>query len=765
MALCNQSAAHAEGSVSVNVVTDSELKGHIDALLTGPLLGKGTQAWMVDLELFLPEVAAAIPERLSNADFLLRLWNDNPVTSTGSGSVRIEPALQDPAFVDWFCSQMTQALPQDPLLAEARLITLYNGLVAQLRKRCDRLPRLKLNRVLCAFYPEHFTSLADLGRLRELHLELGGNRNDHPVQMHKAIRQRTDQALAKTDAPVTVTEVTRICVPWLLYERLNNDSAIDGSALETPTQSGLVPLPARLRRKGLTALGGGLETLLSLLPGIAEEVTRDEFVDLLRQNSPELRDSSVNTMVNVVAREFDLCKQENGIYRLSPRGSNLLETQDPDELADHLLTRVLGTDHVIKALSGAPHRRAELIELLQRVNPGWTKPFAPSSLINWLRSLDVITQAGSKSWQLTERGQRWAEMIAWEPEFLSGPAQTVVELQETLTDSVELPTLQTMLERIQELAGKRLALSSTLISQLHAGLWFHPVRHFAVLTGISGSGKTQLALNYALALGNTSSHDSPRVRVIPVQPGWYDPSPLLGYVNPVQESSYRTTPFLELLLQAAEEPETPFVAILDEMNLSHPEQYMAPILSAMETHGWLDLHQLGEDLSLVPQRIRYPANLAIIGTLNMDETTHGLSDKVLDRACTLEFWEIDVKAFPGWETTTLSAELKQVARTLLVGLSEALTPIRLHFGWRIIDDVLGYLSFQQANGRADSQALDDILYAKVLPKLRGEHSPRFVEALEKVRAILQDHGMKRCAEKVQSLQTDLVETGSARFWR
>lgn len=751
--------------MSVSVVNDSELKGHIDALLTGPFLGKGTQAWMVDLELFLQEVATAIPERLSDADFLLRLWNDNPVTSTGSGSVRIEPALQDPAFIDWFCSQMAQALPEDPLLAEARLITLYNGLVEQLRKRCDRLPRLKLNRVLCAFFPEHFTSLADLGRLRELHLELGGNRNDHPVQMHKAIRQRTDQALAKTDAPVTVTEVTRICVPWLLYERLNNDSAIDGSALETPAQSGLVPLPARLRRKGLTALGGGLETLLSLLPGIAEELTRDEFIDLLRQNSPELRDSSVNTMVNVVAREFDLCKQENGIYRLSPRGSNLLETQDPDELADHLLTRVLGTDHLIKALSGAPQRRAELIELLQRVNPGWTTPFAPSSLINWLRSLGVMTQAGSKSWQLTERGQRWAEMIDWEPELLSRPAQTVVELQETLTDSVELPTLQTLHERIQELAGKRLALSSTLICQLHAGLWFHPVRHFAVLTGISGSGKTQLALNYALALGNTSSHDSPRVRVIPVQPGWYDPSPLLGYVNPVQESSYRTTPFLELLLQAAEEPETPFVAILDEMNLSHPEQYMAPILSAMETHGWLDLHQLGEDLSLVPQRIRYPANLAIIGTLNMDETTHGLSDKVLDRACTLEFWEIDVKAFPGWETTTLSAELKQMARALLVGLSEALAPVRLHFGWRIIDDVLGYLSFQQANGRADIQALDDILYAKVLPKLRGEHSPRFIEALEKVQAILQDHGMRRCAEKVQSLQTDLVETGSARFWR
>ena len=47
-------------------------------------------------------------------------------------------------------------------------------------------------------------------------------------------------------------------------------------------------------------------------------------------------------------REFDLCRREGDVYRLSARGINLLETLDPDELSDHLLTKVLGIDHVIK---------------------------------------------------------------------------------------------------------------------------------------------------------------------------------------------------------------------------------------------------------------------------------------------------------------------------------------------------------------------------------------------------------------------------------
>lgn len=199
------------------------------------------------------------------------------------------------------------------------------------------------------------------------------------------------------------------------------------------------------------------------------------------------------------------------------------------------------------------------------------------------------------------------------------------------------------------------------------------------------------------------------------------------------------------------------------MNLSHPEQYLAPVLSAMETHGWLELHQLSAELSPVPPRAQYPSNLAIIGTVNMDETTHGLSDKVLDRAYTLEFWDIDVAAFPGWSTVKLSSSLKDKAKSVLEQVAAALAPVRLHFGWRTIDDVLQYLSFQ--SGLEETEALDAVVYAKVLPKLRGDTAPRFQKALEETRSVLAAAGLKRCEQKVLAMQEDLKATGSARYWR
>lgn len=751
--------------MSEKVGSDAALKVHLDAVIAGPLQSKGDQAWVQRLEHFLTEVRQAIPMRLHESPFLLRLWNQNPVASTGSGHVRVEPALVDPAFVDWFASAVATALPTDPVEAEAHLIDLYNELQRRLSKLCDRVPRLKLNRVLCALYPEHFTTIANVGMLKELHMELGGNRHDHPVHMHRTIRARIDSVLDPVPLNDVSAQARRICLSWLLYERLNSDSAAEMSEPVSETDLGLKPFPASLRRKGLTSLGGGFQTLIGLLPELNEGVSRDEFADLLRQNNPNLAANSVGTMINVVARDFDLCKREGDTYRLSARGTNLLDTQDPDELADQLLTRILGTDHVVKALEVAPLTKAELIAILQGVNPGWTTAFAPSSLLGWLNHLGVIESGPDKRIHLAKRGQRWAELVTWQPESLPRPPQTVAELQVDAGDSVQLPTFAELNIRLQALAGNRLSLDPVLVKQLHAGLWFHPVRHFAVLTGISGSGKTQLALNYANALRGTSHDESPNVRIIPVQPGWYDPSPLLGYVNPIQEASYRSAPFLELLLQAAEDPETPYVAILDEMNLSHPEQYLAPVLSAMETHDWIDLHQLGEDITLIPMRVRYPANLAIIGTLNMDETTHGLSDKVLDRAYTLEFWDIDVAAFPGWTTTLLPEDLKQTAKDLLSQLVKALEPVRLHFGWRTIDDVLSYLAFHNASAKVDLHTLDQVVYAKVLPKIRGETSQRFQQALDAVHTILSKHGLERCQQKVKSLQEDLVATGSARFWR
>lgn len=712
----------------------------------------------------------ALFSRLQNADdgqwrdktFLLDLWENETVTSTGMGRVRIQAAMDDAAFTQWLGNFLATPIPADRQQAEATLRAFYDELAERTGKLCGRVPRLKINRLLCSRWPEYFTSLADVGKLEALYRAITGRAPDHPVQAHFLIRQRIDEALANEAVDIA----SKICISWRLYRQL--EESMGGPSTPAPEERArLTPLPSSLRRKGLSAMRGYFQTLLTFLPTLAEGMTREELADQVRQTIPGLSDTSVGATISVLVSEYGIAYRDGSEYRLTPRGINLYRTQDPFEIADHLLTRVLGIDHLVKALEEKPLNIRDIVSLLKKVNPGWTSDYAPRAMLYWLSSLSVVKSDGWGNYELTATGKPWAELITWTPEFLK-PASTPepVKPSSEAPKTALTPAFDVIHKALNERTRGKLVYDMELVQRLHAGLWFHPVRHFAVLTGISGSGKTQLALNYATSLLSTDNSDTDTVRLIPVQPGWFDPSPLLGYVNPLQPGVYRSAPFLELLLAASEDPATPYIAILDEMNLSHPEQYLAPVLSAMETEGWIELHDLPEDSTEVPARVRYPRNLAIIGTLNMDETTHGLSDKVLDRAYTLEFWDIDVAAFPGWKDSSVPDPLREQARTVLQSLSNALAPVRLHFGWRIIHDVLNYLAFShQHYGAAASTALDEAVYAKVLPKLRGESTPRFHEALDQTLQVLQQHGLKRCAAKVDAMRHDLSESGTTRFWR
>lgn len=158
---------------------------------------------------------------------------------------------------------------------------------------------------------------------------------------------------------------------------------------------------------------------------------------------------------------------------------------------------------------------------------------------------------------------------------------------------------------------------------------------FIILTGLSGSGKTKLAQAFVKWI----SSDSKQYRIIPVGADWTNREPVLGYPNALTPNEYikPENGALELLIRANKNPDLPYFLILDEMNLSHVERYFADFLSAMESGEEIFLHSGTESISGVPPRIRIPKNLFIIGTVNIDETTHMFSPKVLDRANTIEF--------------------------------------------------------------------------------------------------------------------------------
>ncbi len=373
-------------------------------------------------------------------------------------------------------------------------------------------------------------------------------------------------------------------------------------------------------------------------------------------------------------------------------------------------------------------------------------------------SLSEVAQRMTLPWGIVELVKSDEET---QPSDDTRPQEVNAEEEGNLP-SIRIPEFS----EINEQLGKAGHFPPDLCRLLHLGLWANSKRHFAILTGISGSGKTLLAQKYAEAL--TGTEKPPRVCVVPVQPGWTDPSFLLGYPNPLKGDSYERTRFLDLLLSAKDKPSLPHVAILDEMNLSHPEQYLAPVLSAMETdNAVVEPHGRRDDFDGVPCSIPYPSNLILIGTVNMDETTMGLSDKVLDRAFTLEFWDIDVDAWPGWNSHGLSEDRAGQVKVILKELMTALKPARLHFGYRVIDEVLAFLKQreQQAPDWDFTKALDGVIYAKVLPKLRGDDSPRIQTAFDECKKVLDARNLEECTKKVEELKADLESTGSARFWR
>jgi len=196
-----------------------------------------------------------------------------------------------------------------------------------------------------------------------------------------------------------------------------------------------------------------------------------------------------------------------------------------------------------------------------------------------------------------------------------------------------------------------------------------------VLCGPPGTGKTSLVEGFAEAIGA-------KAKIMSVQPNWTDNQDLLGFFNPI-EKRYISTPFLDTLIEARENPRKLYLLCLDEMNLAHVEYYFAEFLSKMESstktldlysekyyrdlmtefdlcdqrYGMLSITEMKKQAKDIPEdrerinkfamncpiepRFRIPENVRFIGTINLDETTKTLSPKVIDRSYFIEIPDVD----------------------------------------------------------------------------------------------------------------------------
>lgn len=319
---------------------------------------------------------------------------------------------------------------------------------------------------------------------------------------------------------------------------------------------------------------------------------------------------------------------------------------------------------------------------------------------------------------------------------------------------------------------------------------------FLLLAGISGTGKSRIVKQMAFE----SCLDIPALRsdktapgnyeLIEVKPNWHDSSELLGYESEIGGPHYVVTPFVRFLVKAMRYPDVPFFVCMDEMNLAPVEQYFAEFLSVLESRKLLSdgtitseplikadifskyADQLHRDLDITDtdtykavydrlknDGLRLPSNLIVIGTVNMDETTHQFSRKVIDRAMTIEmniedaetpfveFFDgksvLEYKENPSGKDlflpkvvqasealSILSAEdadyLKENVPRLLHSLNSALNGTPFKIAYRVQNElILYFFSLREENPDETAeallaQAMDAILMMKVLPRIEGD---------------------------------------------
>ncbi len=301
-----------------------------------------------------------------------------------------------------------------------------------------------------------------------------------------------------------------------------------------------------------------------------------------------------------------------------------------------------------------------------------------------------------------------------------------------------------------------------------------------LLQGISGTGKTSLPLAFANAVDGG-------IEIVEVQAGWRDRQDLIGYFNAFHRHYYATN-FLQALYKAG----TPayrdrlFIVVLDEINLSRPEQFFADFLSALEQP--IDQRRLTLVNDPIPQAPRLlregkhlpiPPNVWFVGTANHDESTTEFAPKTYDRAHVMEMPRKTDAAQFKVETRgqrnplsyrDLEAAFEQAVKEHAKAAKEADNWLRrapfvgdlqgrFGVGWgnRLEHQLSRYLPVVVASGGSVGEAMDHLLVTKVLRKLKDRHDVR-ATSLQDLCDKLQDAWDKldnknlpeRCVELLES---------------
>ena len=352
--------------------------------------------------------------------------------------------------------------------------------------------------------------------------------------------------------------------------------------------------------------------------------------------------------------------------------------------------------------------------------------------------------------------------------------ESLAEAQANGVESVTLPALVQYIVNYARDSRLHLFYTAEDIAAFIAGLG---TTRLSILQGMSGTGKTSLPKIFAEAIYGCAD-------IVEVESSWRDKNELLGYYNEFSRT-YTPKKFTQALYKAALNPEIFTFIVLDEMNLSRIEYYFSDFLSLMEHEEDkraikllnVPLYREGET-GRVPyaaltdgHTLRIPKNVWFIGTANRDESTFEISDKVYDRAHTMNFNRRAAKVAANsdplprrYVSVSQIAALLEAARAehkidvstdpTVRAVEELLLPYNISFGNRIAAQIESFVSIYcacfAASDAVRADALERILLSKVVSKLELKS----IENKELLAEEFAGLGLMRCHDFILKLSEE-----------
>jgi 5-methylcytosine-specific restriction protein B len=623
-------------------LSDQDLRQIFDSAF----LDYRNQPWAVEWR----KKYAAHAELVQNADqakwldpvFQKMLWDDNPVSNIGPGtSVTVASVYEDKAIAARLF-EIRATLADKDLPSRGKILQeAFDEILGRVYPiHAKRRPKARLVRLLASMFPKDMTCLMDATRVWGVHRLIGAHLllGDFVAQ-HAALKQRIREAVGESkDIGAEVDQSVFAWFLWNTYVNRQDEGAVT-IEVEQKEANDLPPLsllPANAQRRSLACVKDNVNLLVAVVREAEQGISREDLINTILTEAVQLNASSAANIISQATGGLGLIHLDNGAFRPTQRGLELLTANDPAQvLRAPLIGRVFGMGHLLRYLSKNPAGIAPTVAArwLQTLVPSWTTTMPGSHIIAWSKLTGLVRSdivGGVQRLLLTDDGQDYVSALPakFEDQWTIKPTLVDPEL-DTTPAAISAPKDQGGEQyNIDSIVSEGCFLAQPLIANALALL---KRKKNLILQGPPGTGKTWLAkrLGYALI----GSKDASRLMAVQFQPSLSYEDFVRGW-RPDGTGGLHLADgaFLEALAAAKAEPERPFVLVIEEINRGNPAQILGELLTLLEA----DKRNEDEGLRLayprtVTERVYVPANLFVVGTMNLADRSLALVDLALRR--------------------------------------------------------------------------------------------------------------------------------------